>query len=104
MLSDPPLRFLFLSFGQRYHFFKDKAYLTPTIANARKAIGAGASVVDSLFRATDYFGHPLSSDTCLFPDQAHMPSSSIPFEGSALSDFPQKLLVSSLAFAFLFGE
>jgi hypothetical protein len=66
--SDQPPRFFFLSLGERYDFFEDKSYLTAAIANSRKSIGAGASVVDSLFRATDYFSHPLSSDTCLFPD------------------------------------
>jgi hypothetical protein len=69
--SDPPLRFFFLSFGQRYHFFEDKAYLTTTIANARKAIGAGASVVDSLFRAANDFSYTLSAYPSFSLDQSH---------------------------------
>src|SRR6266446_1047246 len=61
--TNPPPGFLFLPFGECYYFFKDKPYLTPPIANSRKPIGAGASVVDSIFRTANNFSNTAGTDT-----------------------------------------
>ena len=72
--SDPPPRFLFLPLGERDDFFEDKSYLTAAIANSRKSIGAGASVVDSLFRAANDFSYTLRAYPSFSLDQSHCPN------------------------------
>jgi hypothetical protein len=63
-MSGPPPRFLFLSFSECHYFFKDKSHLSPAVANACKSIGAGAPVVDSLFRTANDFSDTAGADTC----------------------------------------
>jgi len=59
--SDPTPRFLFLSFGERDDFFENETDLSSAVANERQFIGAGTTVVHSLFRASNDFGYPLGA-------------------------------------------